>query len=138
MLTLAVEMLAVPLAVNGAEAIAARDWAVWNGNANGDHYSPLAEITRENVSGLRVAWTFDTGEEGGLETNPLVIAGVVYANTPSRKVVALDAVSGKLIWKFDSGVPGVGPVRGASYWTDGKQRLIFSGVNNFLYALDAT
>src|SRR5208283_2472244 len=68
---------------------------------------------------------------------PLVIDGVVYANTSSRKVIALDAMSGKLRWKFDSGVPGVGPVRGAAFWTDGFQRRIFSGVNNFLYALDA-
>jgi quinoprotein glucose dehydrogenase len=121
-----------------AQALQSRDWPVWNGDANGDHYSPLAQIDRKNVTGLRVAWTYDTGEEGGLETNPLVIGGVVYANTPSRKVVALDAVSGKLRWKFDSGVPGVGPVRGLAYWTDGRQARIFAAVNNFLYALDAS
>jgi len=119
-----------------AEPAASRDWSTWNGNANGDHYSPLAQIDRQNVGKLRIAWTFDTGEEGGLETNPLVIAGVVYANTPSRKVIALDAVTGRLLWKFDSGVPGVGPVRSVAYWTDGRQRRIFAGVNNFLYALD--
>lgn len=130
-------LLAATLELTGAESSASRDWAIWNGNSNGDHYSPLAQIDRRNVAGLRVAWTFDTGEEGGLETNPLVIAGVVYANTPSRRVVALDAVTGKLLWKFDSGVPGVGPVRGVSFWTDGRQRRLFSGVNNFLYALDA-
>ena len=114
-----------------------RDWPVYNGDANGDHYSPLAQIDRKNVAELQVAWKFETGEEGGLETNPLVIDGVVYANTPSRKVIALDAVSGRLRWKFDSGVPGVGPVRAVTYWTDGAQRLIFAGVDNFLYALDA-
>jgi quinoprotein glucose dehydrogenase len=135
--TSAAAVAALPGAVARAQTAESRDWPVFNGDANGDHYSPLALINRQNVSGLRVAWKFDTGEEGGLETNPLVIGGVVYANTPSRKVVALDAVSGKLLWKFDSGVPGVGPVRGAAYWTDGFQRRIFSGVNNFLYALDA-
>ena len=127
----------MPFAAAATESPESRDWPVWNGNASGDHYSPLAQIDRQNVAGLRVAWTFDTGEEGGLETNPLVIAGVVYANTPSRKVVALDAVSGRLLWKFDSGVPGVGPVRAVTYWTDGRERRIFAGVNNFLYALDA-
>ncbi|HWA09733.1 MAG TPA: PQQ-binding-like beta-propeller repeat protein [Opitutaceae bacterium] len=75
--------------------------------------------------------------EGGLETNPLVIGGVVYGTTPTRKVIALDAVSGRLLWKFDSGIPGEGPVRSVAYWTDGRERRIFSGVNNFLYALDA-
>ncbi len=130
-------MLAMPCEFARAQPSESRDWPVWNGNANGDHYSPLAQIDRESVTKLRVAWTFDTGEEGGLETNPLVIAGVVYANTPSRKVVALDAVTGRLLWKFDSGVPGVGPVRSVAYWTDGRQHLIFASVNNFLYALDA-
>src|SRR5471030_3042075 len=94
-------MLAMPCEFARAQSPASRDWPVWNGNANGDHYSPLAQIDRQSVAKLRVAWTFDTGEEGGLETNPLVIAGVVYANTPSRKVVALDAVTGRLFWKFD-------------------------------------
>jgi len=130
-------MLAWAGAAARAQPPESRDWPVVNGDANGDHYSPLAQINRQNVAGLRVAWKYDTGEEGGLEANPLVIAGVVYANTPTRKVVALDAVSGQLLWKFDSGVPGVGPVRGVATWTDGRQRRIFSAANNFVYALDA-
>lgn len=136
LLALVVALAMSATAGGAAEASGSHDWPVYHGNAGGDHYSPLAQITRENVAGLRVAWTFDTGEEGGLETNPLVIGGVVYANTPSRKVVALDAVSGKLRWKFDSGVPGVGPVRGLSYWSEGGERRLFAGVNHFLYALD--
>lgn len=120
-----------------AAASGSRDWAVWNGDAQGDHYSPLDQINRGNVAQLKVAWTFDTGEEGGLETNPLVIGGVVYANTPSRKAIALDAVTGRLRWKFDPGVPGIGPVRGLSYWADGSDRRIFAAANNFLYALNA-
>lgn len=137
-LAAAASMLAMPFEASGAQSSESRDWPVYNGDSNGDHYSPLARINRQNVTGLRVAWQFDTGEEGGLETNPLVIAGVVYANTPGRKVVALDAVSGKLLWKFDSGIPGKGTVRGVAYWTDGRQPRIFSAVNNFLYALNAS
>jgi quinoprotein glucose dehydrogenase len=129
--------LALGAGLARAQPAAARDWPVWNGDANGDHYSPLTQINRQNVAGLRLAWTFDTGEEGGLETNPLVIAGVVYANTPSRKVVALDAGSGRRLWAFDSGIPGVGPVRGVATWAEGGQRRIFTAVDNFLYALDA-
>lgn len=125
------------LSSRARSAPGARDWPVFNGDGNGDHYSPLTQINRRNVGQLRPAWSYDTGEEGGLETNPLVIGGVVYANTPSRKVIALDAVSGRLLWKFDSGVPGVGPVRGVAYWTDGRDARILAGVNNFLYALNA-
>ncbi len=136
-------LLAPVLLLGGAGAARAqspqsRDWPVYNGDAGGDHYSPLAQVNRQNVAGLKVAWTFDTGEEGGLETNPLVIDGVVYAMTPSRKVVALDAVSGRLRWKFDPQVPGVGWVRGVATWTDGRERRIFSAAGNFVYAIDAS
>jgi quinoprotein glucose dehydrogenase len=136
-LALAALMLGVISGVSRAQSQGSQDWPVINGDAAGDHYSPLAQINRGNVSELRVAWTFDTGEKGGLETNPLVIARVVYACTPSHKVLALDAASGKLLWKFDSGIPGRGQMRGLAYWTDGHESRIFGGVDNFLYALDA-
>ena len=64
----------------------------------------LTQINRKNVRQLKVAWTFDTGETGGLQTNPIIVGGVLYAYTPSQKVIALDAATGKLRWKFDSGV----------------------------------
>ena len=69
----------------------------------GQHYSPLTQINRNNVTKLKVQWTYDTGEEGILETNPLIVGRVLYAYTPSQKVIALDAATGKLLWKFDSG-----------------------------------
>src|SRR5580704_795033 len=72
-------MLCIVSAVSRAYAQESQDWPVINGDAAGDHYSPLTQIHRGNVNQLHVAWTFDTGEKGGLETNPLVIAGVVYA-----------------------------------------------------------
>jgi len=113
------------------------DWPVYGGQAAGDHYSSLSQINRNNVQKLQVAWKFDAGEEGGLETSPIIVRRVLYAYTATQKVVALDAASGKLIWKFDSGITGKNPVRGLSYWTDGKQSRIFAPVTNFLYALDA-
>jgi quinoprotein glucose dehydrogenase len=113
------------------------DWPVSNGDAAGDHYSRLAQINRKNVYGLRVAWKFDTGEAGGLESNPIIVAGVLYTYTPSQQVIALDAVSGKLLWKFDSGIHSAQPARGVAYWTDGKEGRVLATVSNFLYALDA-
>jgi glucose dehydrogenase len=114
-----------------------QDWPVYGGQSAGDHYSSLSQINRRNVHDLQVAWKFDAGEEGGLETSPIVVGRVLYAYTATQKVVALDATSGKLIWKFDPGVPGKNPVRGLSYWSDGKDSRIFAPVTNFLYALDA-
>jgi quinoprotein glucose dehydrogenase len=120
-----------------ASESAGNDWSVSNGDAAGDHYSTLSQINRQNVHALRVAWTFDTGEIGGMESNPIIVKGVLYTFTPSQKVIALDAASGKLIWKFDSGIHSLQPARGVAYWTDGKESRIFATVSNFLYALDA-
>jgi quinoprotein glucose dehydrogenase len=83
-----------------------------------------------------VAWKFDTGETGGLETTPIVVDGVLFALTPTQQVIALNAATGKLLWKFNSGIRGTGPDRGATYWTDGTDKRLLAGVMNFVYALD--
>ena len=115
------------------------DWPRYGGNAENNHYSALAQINRENVAHLQVAWTFDSGEEGGLQTNPLVVNGVLYGITPTQRIFALDAATGKLLWKFDSGIKGTQPDRGLAYWSssDQKSARILVGVLNYLYALDA-
>lgn len=112
------------------------DWPVYGGQSADDHYSPLSQINKKNVAKLRVAWQFDTGEKGGLQVSPIVVGRVLYGYTPSQKVIALDAASGRLLWTFDSGVEGTQPARGVTYWTDGKERRLFAGVMNYLYALD--
>ena len=113
------------------------DWPVYHSHVNGDHYSSLSQINRDNVGRLKLAWHFDTGEKGAIQTNPIIVGRVLYTYTPSQKVVALDAASGKLIWKFDSGITGTQPARGVAYWTDGKTSRIFAGIMNYLYAIDA-
>ena len=113
------------------------DWAVYGGTPDNNHYSPLKQINRSNVKRLAVAWSFDTEEEGGLQTSPLAVDGVLYGLTPSQKVFALNAATGKLLWKFDSGIKGTQPDRGLAYWTDNKEHRILVAVMNFVYALDA-
>src|SRR5665213_2633825 len=113
------------------------DWPAYNGQLEADHYSHLAQINRANVHGLKTVWTFDTGEKGDIQDNPLIIGGTLFAYTPTQKVIALDAATGKLKWKFDSGIEGRQPARGLAYWTDGKDESIFAGVMNFLYCLNA-
>lgn len=130
-----------------------RDWPVHGGTAENNRYSPLKQINRGNVQQLAVAWTFDTEESGGLQTSPIVVDGVLYGLTPTEKVFALNAATGKLLWKFDSGVKGTQPDRGLAYWSDGtsastnnagtnngsnrKDRRIVVAVMNFVYELDA-
>ena len=112
-------------------------WPVYNGGPGADHYSQLTQIDRANVNKLTVAWTYNTGEKGDIQDNPLIVGGTLYAYTPTQKVIALDAATGELKWKFDSGIRGTQPVRGVAYWTGGKDERIFAGVMNFLYCLDA-
>jgi quinoprotein glucose dehydrogenase len=114
-----------------------RDWPVYGGAPENNHYSALAQINRGNVRQLEVAWTFDTGESGGLQTSPIIVGNVLYAYSPSQKVIALNAATGKLLWKFDPGVHGWQPARGLAYWSDGKEKRILAGVMNSVYALDA-
>ncbi len=129
-----------------AEKSSSRVWAVYGGTPENNHFSPLKQIHRGNVKQLEVAWIFDTEEEGGLQTSPIVVDGVLYGLTPSQKVFALSAATGKLLWKFDSGIKGTQPDRGLAYWSDGadkngngnkEDRRILVGVMNFVYALDA-
>jgi glucose dehydrogenase len=121
------------------------DWPAYNGGKDGDHYSRLRQINRTNVQKLKVAWTFDTGEKGAIQTNPLVIGRTLYAFTPSLQVIALDAVTGKLKWKFNpdfgkgehaQGMPPSQPSRGLTWWSEGSEHRLFAGIMNFLYCLD--
>jgi quinoprotein glucose dehydrogenase len=113
------------------------DWPSYGGSPEGNHYSPLDQINRGNVQQLQQAWSFDTEEPGGLQSSPLIVDGILFGITPTQKIFALDAATGKLLWKFDSGIKGTQPDRGLAYWTDGSDQRIIVGVMNYVYALNA-
>jgi quinoprotein glucose dehydrogenase len=130
------------------------DWPVYAGDQGAGHYSPLASITRANVSGLAVAWEWRPNEDampqfgtrpGNFQNTPLMIDGVLYVSTPYNKVVALDADTGKELWSFDpkayeAGQPpnGTGFVhRGVAAWRDGARLRIFMNSRSKLLSLDA-
>jgi quinoprotein glucose dehydrogenase len=117
---------------------AASDWPAYGGGAENIRYSRLKQINRSNVQRLEVAWTFDANDgEGGLQTQPIVVRGVLYANTPKHRVIALDAATGMVKWKFDAGIEAKGANRGVTWWADGEDQRIFAGVDRYVYALDA-
>jgi quinoprotein glucose dehydrogenase len=114
------------------------DWPVVNGGPGGQHYSPLKQINARNVNQLRIAWTYDAGDvPGTLEINPIEVNGVLYGYTAGQRVFALNAATGREIWKFDSGGPGRGNNRGLSYWHSGSDERIFAGIREYVYSLDA-
>jgi glucose dehydrogenase len=137
-LTRAVPFLALSALLTGqTTAPVGREWPVYGGDAGQQRYSPLGQITPANVRNLRIAWSFDTEETGGLQTNPIVVDGVLYLPTPTHRVIALDAATGALRWRFDSGIPGRGPNRGVTYWRGDSGARIFTGQDQYIYALDA-
>jgi quinoprotein glucose dehydrogenase len=121
-----------------------KEWPVAGGDHGQTRYSPLRQVNRDNVSQLRLAWQFDSGDEyqnSEMQCNPIVVNGVLYATTPRLRVIALNAATGKLIWDFDArrgeDVKGKQRNRGLVYWTDGTSGRLFVGIDVYLYALDA-
>ncbi len=120
----------------GQDGAKSANWSMIGGTPGNSHYSSLKKINRSNAAKLGIAWKFDTGQSGGLETTPIVVDGVLYAFTPTQQVIALNAATGKLLRKFDSSIQGTAPDRGIAYWTEGKEKRLLAGVMNFVYALD--
>src|SRR5690349_1442683 len=88
-----------------AAASAAAGWTVYGGDQAATHYSPLAQINRENVSQLRPAWVHEAppeaaGYRGSVECTPLVVDDVMYVVGAALIVQALDAHTGKLLWTY--------------------------------------
>ncbi len=124
------------------------DWRFYGGNPGGDRYSTLTQVNRNNVKELKLAWTYDTGENNDttkrgklVEVQPIVVNGIFYGVTTGSKLFAIDGATGKEIWKFD---PFEGEqkriyqlTRGVTYWENGKDKRIFYGVGSLLYAIDA-
>jgi alcohol dehydrogenase (cytochrome c) len=75
------------------------NWLTYWGNLQGTHYSPLKQIDAANVSQLQAAWTFPLAGESVLQATPIVIDGVMYTTQPGV-VVALDARSGRQLWRY--------------------------------------
>jgi len=112
-------------------------WATYGGNHEQNRYSSLTQINRTNVSQLAVAWTYDTGETGAMQTQPIVVDDVLYACTPRHKTFALRAATGEHLWTFDPDMVAAGPNRGLMYWADGADRRVFAPAGTFVYALNA-
>jgi quinoprotein glucose dehydrogenase len=128
------------LALLAAARIPAADvqWPV-NGGPDNIRYSPLTQINRDNVGQLNVAWSYDSHDafkDSEMQSNPIVVDGVLYATTPKLRVVALDAETGREVWAFDP-AGGAAPQRryrhrGVTVYQD---RVFFTH-RNFLWALD--
>jgi quinoprotein glucose dehydrogenase len=139
----------------------ADDWPYYGRDPGNTRYSPLDQITVENVRQLRPAWTFHTGDiadrsrgtkRSGFETTPLIIDGRLYLTTPFNRIIALDASSGRELWAYDPKIDKTLPYddglinRGVASWRDSDSaaahrpcalRLFEATLDARLLALDA-
>jgi quinoprotein glucose dehydrogenase len=132
------------------------EWRAYGADLANTKYSPLAQITRENVKQLQIAWRRVLPDaaliekDGSLhpflnEATPLMVDGALYTITPLGQIVSLDPVDGATRWVYDPKVYAAGqPVnlgfvhRGLAYWSEGRTRRLFAGtVDGYLIALDA-
>ena len=116
------------------------DWPM-HGGLDNIRYSSLAQINRDNVTTLQVAWTYDSHDAfkgSEMQSNPVVVGGTLYATTPMLKVIALDAATGREIWKFDPGGGATGAARFRHRGVTVHKDRVFVTYRSFLWALDRT
>jgi len=118
-----------------------QNWLTYSGTYNAWRYSPLDQINKANVAKLKPAWVFQTGKiEGGFSATPLVSDGVMYITSPSNRVFAIDAVTGKELWHYYYAIPKefgliYGPWnRGVAI---GSGQVFMGTIDNHVVALDA-
>jgi glucose dehydrogenase len=127
------------------------DWPAYAHNQAGQRYSPLTQITANNVSNLKLAWQYGV-DPGGVDLNPatralrateavpIMAAGLLYTPTVRHTIVALEPETGKEVWQYDLGSKVGAPLRGVSYWPGDKENppLILAGTSDGkLLALNA-
>jgi quinoprotein glucose dehydrogenase len=133
-------------------AAAPGDWTAYGHDASGGRFSPLTQITPDNVATLTPAWTYHMnptpdaktasprGRVPTSTTTPLVADGMLFLGTPFGRVVALDSTSGKQIWAYQLPGSDQPPFRGLGYWPGDsahKPRIVFGSAQGRMIALDA-
>lgn len=128
------------------------DWEVTGGSRKNLRYSSLSQIDTLNVQQLQVAWTYrseggDSTRFGPIQCNPIIVNNILFGVSPKLKVFALDAATGKEIWRFDPAdslqnprwhKSTVNQNRGVAYWEEKDDRRILFTAGSVAYAIDAS
>jgi quinoprotein glucose dehydrogenase len=131
LLALTALLLAGCLPAVREDSIVDGEWPSYGNDIGGTRYSPLTQIDHRNVTNLHIAWTYRTGEVGGVppyghtafEATPLMVDGTLFLSTPYNRVIALDAETGEERWSYDPKVDRARRVaiitsRGVATWLD--------------------
>lgn len=120
------------------EKLKTATWSSYLGGPDRNHFSTLSQITKENVSRLKIAWQYEAPDYGQMQMNPIVVDTILYGVTAALRVVALQAETGKEIWRYgDSLQVWHSTSRGVSYWEEGKDKRILFTKGHELFALNA-
>jgi glucose dehydrogenase/plastocyanin len=128
-----------PAGLTGLEPTGA-DMPTVGGNLGNQHYSGLTQITKQNLKDLAPAWrthvsaVAPASDDTGQQTTPIVVDGVIYLDTPSGGVIAVDGVTGAPVWKWENTVYGLSGTRRGVSAGDGKIFTLAGG--NRVVALD--
>ncbi|MFN3378507.1 MAG: PQQ-binding-like beta-propeller repeat protein, partial [Runella zeae] len=120
-------------------------WGVYKGDEKSTSYSTFDQINLSNVSKLQNAWTFQMndvpqGEQPlSSQSNPIIVDGVMYANSGKQWVYAINAQTGKQLWAFKALADGepTAASRGVTYWAKGEDKRILYSAGNYLLAINA-
>jgi quinoprotein glucose dehydrogenase len=153
-------LLVLSACVLAAENRTASEWPTYGHDSGGQRFSPLTQVTPDNVTSLKAAWVYHMRPEGALveqgfprggrssaaprfavsEATPLIIRGILYTTTPYHRVVALDAISGREMWTYHLPANDQAELRGVEYWPGNRKeapRILFGTRNGKLIELDA-
>ena len=119
-----------------------QSWETYLGDPGSNQYSSLSQINKNNVDQLEVAWVYQTGgnlnKQSQIQCNPIIVDDILYATSPTIKLIALHAGTGELLWEFDPALdfsPHVN--RGVTYWESGNDKRILFTAGSLLFAIDA-
>lgn len=115
-------------------------WEEYLGGPERNQYSTLDQITLDNVTELKVAWSYSAPDSGQMQMNPIIIDGILYGVTATVQAFALNAETGDEIWRFgDPRKLWHSTSRGVAYWEseNEKDKRIFHTMGPDLYAIDA-
>ena len=145
--------MTLPVAIGGQESESYRpvtderlehpnpgDWLMYRRTFDSWGYSPLGQITRENVAELEPVWTFSTGVNSGHQAPPIVNDGIMFVTTPESQVLAIDVRTGDQLWRYRRELPedvirGHRTNRGVGLYDD---KVFVTTQDAFVVALDAT
>lgn len=116
-------------------------WHRSHGDNGGTRFSALTQINRQNVTNLQVAWTYHSGDGSNyIQCNPIIVNGVMFGPTPGKHIVAVNAATGRELWRFKPEGVGKPAFRGLIYWPgrDGAVERVMFCAGKYLYALNPT